>query len=930
MKIIQKIWYLLMVVSICLSNEVLPLTQRYFHTEVTENYYSRGTYLIVLAHASLESLLREEDTGDFIHFKKTQGYNVHIVDINDIGVNKDALKEYLSLYNAAALPWQTTDPLLEYVLLVGDVNGAYTIPAFLFDSYSDGCQVDPTDYKYTIFDDNNILSPKFFIGRWSIRTEDELEKIKRRTIGYITMNLPGTSYSLEDLDINPSYLNNALMVAGNYGGPDIFPVTPVMTSQWLMDELYNYGYAQVDTAFWHEGDQNENPIIEEKWNAGVGIVGYRGWGGPTGWHKPEFRTDTDPGLYKLENTWKLPVIFSMVCNTGNFDHEECFGEAAIKATAGGGSSISPIGAVAVVAPSDKDTDTKFNNPLYGAMMDALLEERVPELAPALHAGKQCLIEEFGDLPAPDDCGFEGTYTEFYHYVYNVLGDPSLPVWLSEPKNMVTDLNEGEGLMSSHISTFVTDAGVPLMDVVGALLYEGELIAKGLSNKDGQLIIDFENIPDNSSLELYLNKAQYYQKKIDLYYNSDDEASAPPINYQIVSTNSSYLYTFVSSESDYNWIEINGTGINLNLTDDSIIPDLDLGFAFNYYGEPYTKLTVCSNGWVSFEPCLKVEGSSNECHPLPYFYNNSIGHTIGPYAMIAPFFDDLDDNGGNEPFNVYYWTNSTDSVIVQWDNVSNADDDEYCPDCIKETFQLILDNSNTSDFDNGNIIFQYKEIHDIDDVEDHGATVGVEAPDKNSGTQYLFNYSYHANADTLKDGLTIRFFDSCDVEIPDGDCDCDGNVDLGCGCGAFGPSGCDNECGSTLENDECGVCGGDGIADGACDCDGNKEDCNGECGGTDISCLSINENLIPKNFSLNSFPNPFNPVVTVSFALPEMGFASVNVFDIKGRELTVLSNQNYQPGYYSTNWNASAYSSGVYFISLKTDGTTITQKVLLLK
>jgi len=41
-------------------------------------------------------------------------------------------------------------------------------------------------------------------------------------------------------------------------------------------------------------------------------------------------------------------------------------------------------------------------------------------------------------------------------------------------------------------------------------------------------------------------------------------------------------------------------------------------------------------------------------------------------------------------------------------------------------------------------------------------------------------------------------------VPNGD-----NVDLGCGCGEAGPSGCDNECGSTLENDECGVCGGDG-------------------------------------------------------------------------------------------------------------------------
>jgi len=911
MKIIQKNWYLFMVFSIFFTQETLPLTQRYFHTEDIGHDYSRGTYLIVLAHSSLKPILEDEGTGDFIFFKKSQGYNVHVVNIEDIGVNTSDLKNYLEIFYKA-------DPLLEYVLLVGDVDHTYKIPAFLFDSYSDGCQVDPTDYNYTFFDDNDILSPKFFIGRWSIRTEDELEKIKRRSIGYVTMNFPSAD---QVTTLDPSYLNNALMVAGNYGGPDIFPVTPVMTSQWLMDELYNYGYAQVDTAFWQKGDQTENPIIEEKWNAGVGIVGYRGWGGPTGWHRPEFRTDTDPGLYKLENIWKLPVVFSMVCNTGNYNQEECFGEAAIKATRGGSGSSLPIGAVAVVAPSDKDTDTKFNNPLYGTMMDALIEERVPELAPALHAGKQCLIEEFGDLLAPDDCGFEGTYTEFYHYVYNVLGDPSLPVWLSEPKNMETDLNEGEELISSHISTIITDeAGVPLMDVVGALLFEGELIAKGLSNKDGKLIVDFENITDNSNIELYLNKAQYYQKKINLYYISDDGEVAPMIDYQIVSVDSSYLYTFVSSESDYNWIEINAIGTNLNLTDDSIISDLDLGFEFNYYGISYTKLTVCSNGWVSFEPCLKAAGSSNECSPLPYFYNNSIGHTIGPYAMIAPFYDDLDDNGGSEPFNVYFWTNNQDSVIVEWHEVAQRKTDQFCPNCEKETFQLILDNSSTTGSSNGKITFQYKEIYDIDLIEDHGATVGVEAPDKNSGTQYLFNYSYHPNADTLKNGLTIRFSDSCGGEIPVSWCDCGGSVE-----------DCNGDCGGSAVVDDCGVCGGDNSTCISGCTDPSASNYNPDAVIDDSTCLlAINEGMIPDIFSLNTYPNPFNPEVRLSFAIPEAGLVSINIFDIRGRELKVLSNQNYQPGYYSVNWNASAYSSGLYFISLKTNGTTIMQRVLLLK
>jgi hypothetical protein len=73
-----------------------------------------------------------------------------------------------------------------------------------------------------------------------------------------------------------------------------------------------------------------------------------------------------------------------------------------------------------------------------------------------------------------------------------------------------------------------------------------------------------------------------------------------------------------------------------------------------------------------------------------------------------------------------------------------------------------------------------------------------------------NYDPSAAED---DGSCEAGLDECGVcggsGIPDGDCDCTGNVDAGCGCDEAGPSGCDNQCGSTLENDECGVCGGDG-------------------------------------------------------------------------------------------------------------------------
>jgi glucose/arabinose dehydrogenase len=108
--------------------------------------------------------------------------------------------------------------------------------------------------------------------------------------------------------------------------------------------------------------------------------------------------------------------------------------------------------------------------------------------------------------------------------------------------------------------------------------------------------------------------------------------------------------------------------------------------------------------------------------------------------------------------------------------------------------------------------------------------------------------YKLTSDEQSDCADIDADDICD-DVDDcvgaydecGACNGDNADDLGCGCFEPGPSGCDNECGSTLENDECGVCGGDGIAEGACDCSGNVDlGCGcGEAGpsGCDNACGS---------------------------------------------------------------------------------------------
>ena len=95
--------------------------------------------------------------------------------------------------------------------------------------------------------------------------------------------------------------------------------------------------------------------------------------------------------------------------------------------------------------------------------------------------------------------------------------------------------------------------------------------------------------------------------------------------------------------------------------------------------------------------------------------------------------------------------------------------------------------------------------------------------------------------------------------------------------------------------------------------------------------------VPKNFRLlQNYPNPFNPVTNISFMMPEAGFAELKVFDILGREIAVLVNNELKPGTYNYDWNASNFASGVYFYRLEVSDPSAslrvseTKKMVLIK
>lgn len=80
--------------------------------------------------------------------------------------------------------------------------------------------------------------------------------------------------------------------------------------------------------------------------------------------------------------------------------------------------------------------------------------------------------------------------------------------------------------------------------------------------------------------------------------------------------------------------------------------------------------------------------------------------------------------------------------------------------------------------------------------------------------------------------------------------------------------------------------------------------------------SVDDSGIPLNFMLHpAVPNPFNPTTSIQIDVPEIALITLKVFDVLGREVEIILRSRKEPGSYIITWNASAFSSGVYYYSL---------------
>ena len=100
--------------------------------------------------------------------------------------------------------------------------------------------------------------------------------------------------------------------------------------------------------------------------------------------------------------------------------------------------------------------------------------------------------------------------------------------------------------------------------------------------------------------------------------------------------------------------------------------------------------------------------------------------------------------------------------------------------------------------------------------------------------------------------------------------------------------------------------------------------------------NFNINMLPDKFTVyNNYPNPFNPITTIKYDLPEVRDVQIRIIDLVGRTITSSEIIGHKPGRHTYTWNGinnlgKKVSTGMYFFILRAGQDTNIQKMLLLK
>jgi len=438
-----------------ISEAFLPIYQNVFSNAdaiLSDYQVIRGGYLIIAPNN-----LSFADTIEILaRWKHLKGYYTYVCPSDEI--YPSGTPTFLQVYNYIEDAYNNWETPPDYILIVGDED--QRIPDYPYGGYA-------SDHQYTTVEGSDYISD-ILLARLSVDNMIELRTAMHKVLRYE-----------QDPDMaDPGYWKRGLGVAGN-----IYATSPRIVNLWVRALAFAHGYTQVDTVFdWGSGAPNWS-TINTAINNGVSYVSYRGWAGPSGWYNPSY---TVSNIGALTNGWKLGIMASIVCGTGNFGVNLCFGEAWIRS----GSPTFPRGGVSFYGTTDGGTATAWNNPNMIGFFSALFEKGMCHFSQLMFMGKMQILETFPGFSS------SGGIVNKYFNTYNSLGDPELEVRTEIPQNITVSYPASIPVGANYLDVNVAISGIPIEDAYVNLVKgygdNEEIFTGGWTDENGDITLSFSN------------------------------------------------------------------------------------------------------------------------------------------------------------------------------------------------------------------------------------------------------------------------------------------------------------------------------------------------------------------------------------------------------------------------------------------------------
>lgn len=342
---------------------------------------------ILIIYGNNSDQIFQNKLAEFVAWKRQKGFEVNTVSTSQTGgTSNTAIKNYIqNQYNN-----QTTRP--DFVILLGDTSGSYSIPTFYENFSSYGGE---GDYPYTHLAGTDYLGD-VFIGRISAENISQLDVLFTKIYAVEkNINLNGNS---------AAWLNRMLLV----GDPSSSGISTQYINRFIkeMAQLQNPEYT-----FLEQYSSGFSAAMNSGINQGVGLFNYRGYINMSGWSPSS----------SLVNGTMLPHATILTCATGNFAGGTGTTEALMRL----GTSASPAGSVTAIGMATSGTHTMFNNCLVAGIYDGIFTHGMRSMGEALLNGKLYIKQVYGAT-------LDNQANYFSHWC-NLMGDPTVEVFIGIPQ-----------------------------------------------------------------------------------------------------------------------------------------------------------------------------------------------------------------------------------------------------------------------------------------------------------------------------------------------------------------------------------------------------------------------------------------------------------------------------------------------------------------